>query len=174
MSVASLSSQFSDVQKKRFFDLATPTPPAPLSIAREVRETRVGQTIWCGVEATNNQPFDAYLVMRPVFRIPAPEYRRNAAELASAIKRLDVIGPPSPFGSSISEMLGEVWRFFVPAGATRSFAFFTPSDGLDFYIAVWATDLAGVLLPIINNFDGFIWTAVGAAHALMVGQERAR
>ena len=178
MTVASLVAQFSDVEKSAPIVFRSDSVP-PLSVAVVLgtgRLTRVGQTIWCCVEAQNTLGFDAYVVMRPFFDIPLPEYRRANTfplHVAAPTKRLDVIGPPSPFGSSLSEMLGEVWRFLIPAGATRSFAFFVPSDGMALDYAAWATDVAGAVLPI-GGILATIWTTVGSAHALMVEQRAGR
>jgi len=170
---ASLNPQFSDVRRTRldFYDFV---PPLSM-IGPLVRLTRVGQTIWCCVEVQNALAFDAYVVMRPFFDVPLPEYLRVDAfplQIAASIKRLDVIGPPSPFGTSISEFLGEAWRFFVPSGETRRYAFLVPSDGMALRYAAWATDVMGDVFPIIGtDILGTIWTAVGAAHALMVNRE---
>lgn len=146
--------------------LADAVPPFPMTAASGLRETRVGQTVWCCVEASNAGAVDAFLVVRPFFQMPMPEFR--AGVLASPVKRLDVVGAPSPAGTCISEMLGEVWRFWVPAGETRRYAFFAPAEGMYLYHAAWATDALGVAIPVLGAVTGIFWSAVGAAHALTV------
>lgn len=170
---ASLSAQFSDVSAAPFRDRGTPVPPANLAAARPVCQTRVGQTVWCCVDAVSRLGVDSYLVLRPVFRMPWTEFTVGNP-LASVVKRLDVIGAPSPFGSSISEMLGEVWRFYMPAGEARACSFFLPSDGMYFFLAAWVTDMAGVLIPGQFHIDGYVWTALGAAHALQTNSAEER
>jgi len=173
MTVASLSSQFSDVQRHGVLRDA-PVPPAPYpGPANASRATRIGQTIFCAADVISAEPSDSYFVIRPFFLTPAMEFLASSLS-AEVVKRLDVTGPPSPFGSSISNMLGETWRFFAPAGETRSYGFFVPSDGMGLIFKGWLTDMAGVPIPgAIGTFTR-IWTAVGAAHALMVEQRAGR
>lgn len=172
MSIGSLSAQFSDVRKADFTG-GPPVPPAQPAASRPVRQTRVGQTIWCCVDAESILAFDAYLLIRPIFRVPGTEYlpAPGASSLASPVKRRDVIGSPSPFGGSLSDLLGDIWRFFMPAGSSRSFAFFLPAEGLEMWVAPWVTDLNGVEIPGAINIAGDVWTAVGSAHALSVSAE---
>lgn len=167
--IASLTPQFSDVELDDI-NRSFVVPPAPYPFV-VVRETRVGQTIWCCVDALSLLPDDAYLMIRPFFRIPGMEFIAGALP-AESIKRIDVPGAPSPLGTCISEMLGDAWRFLVPAGGQRSYAFFVPSDGLGLVFAAWATDLAGVpIAPSSDDFSATLWSSVGSTHALMNSSE---
>jgi len=129
-----------------------------------LQRTRVRQTIWCCVEATNLGVADAYLLIRPFSQMPMPEYR--GGPLASVVKRRDIPGAPSPLGTCISEMLGDIWRFLVLAGETRRYSFFVPSDGMFLQSAAWATDLAGVVIPVVGAITGRFWSSVGSSHAI--------
>lgn len=168
--IATLASQFSDVFRSEAFALhAEATPPLPVSATTSLRATRVGQTIWCVVDAYNSSPDDRYLLVRPFFRTPISEFL--GLGIASTIKRHDIVGAPSPAGTCLSEMLAEVWRFFVPAEGTRSYSFFVPSDGMFLYYAAWATNMAGEVIPAVGSVGGRLWSAIGAPHALSVTSE---
>jgi hypothetical protein len=108
---------------------------------------------------------DGYFLLKPWWFAPGIEYVQ-LPKVARPIKRLDVVGAPSPFGSSISQVLGEVWRFFVPAGETRRYAFFFPAEGFRFAVGNWFTDVNGDPVVIGTTPQG-IWYALGSPHALM-------
>jgi len=165
MTVASLAAQFSDVERGPLDILSDSVPPNPVGASSGLRETRMGQSIWACADVTNSSLADAYLVVRPLFRSSLPEFLGSG--LMSPVKRLDVVGAPSPAGTSISVMLAEVWRFFVPAGESRNYTFFVPSEGRYMYCAAWATDVAGVVIPAVGSITGNLWTAVGAMQAVM-------
>jgi hypothetical protein len=167
VTVTSLASQFSDVTRIMLRDQFTPSPPAPFGLSRFVRNTRIGQTIWCSVNATNITGADVYLMFRPTFALMLPEFVEAPAGVdAGTIKRLDVVGSPSPFGSSISQMLGEIYRFLVPAGQTINAAFFLVAEGMRFNHIAWCTNLNGDPLGL-KAVNGYIWSAVGSPRAAM-------
>ena len=167
MTIASLASQFSDVSEVLLRDNGAPSPPAPFGASRFICRTRIGQTIWCSVTATNITGNDVYLNFRPTFTLMLPEFTEAGAGIdAGTVKRLDVVGSPSPFGSSISEMLGEIYRFLVPAGETVHAAFFLAAEGMRFNHIAWCTDLSGVPI-IVRGVNGYVWSAVGSPRALM-------
>lgn len=163
MTIAALASQFSDVDREQFSNGNVPGPPyfPTLWFA-----SRIGQTVWCCVELTNPSAQDGYFLVKPLWAAPGIEYTQRVGPLVSPIKRLDVVGSPSPFGSSVSQMLEEIWRFFVPAGETRRHAFFFPSEGFRFALGMWFTDIAGAPVVIAVTTQR-IWYALGAPHALM-------
>lgn len=163
MTIASLASQFSDVDREQFPNGNTPGPPY---FPNGWFASRIGQTVWCCAELTNPSAQDGFFVIKPLWGAPGTEYRQRVGPVVSPIKRLDVVGSPSPFGSSISEMLEEVWRFFVPAGETRRYAFFFPSEGFRFYLGSWFTDVDGEPVVIAQTAQRF-WYALGSPHALM-------
>lgn len=167
MTVTSLASQFSDVERVELRDQFTPSPPGGFGLSRFIRRTRIGQTVWCSVTATNVAGADVYLMFRPTFTLMLPEFTDAASGVdVGTIKRLDVAGLPSPFGSSISEMLGEIYRFLVPSGETVQVAFFLAAEGVRFNHIAWCTDLGGV--PVgVKCVDGYVWSAVGSPRALM-------
>lgn len=157
MTIASLASQFSDVYTG-----------SRISLIRQIGETRIGQTIYFVADLKNTELVDAYWLVQPGFRVPLPEFIPGSSrQSVRPVKRLDVVGSPSPFGSSISVMLAEAWRFFVPAGSERSYAWFVPSEGLGFAgFTITTVDSEGNALPGIG-IRGPVWFAVGSPHALM-------
>lgn len=162
MTIASLASQFSDADFENFSNGNAEDPPLPSNV---FFASRIGQTVWACAEFTNPSAQDGYFLVKPWWFVPGIEYIQLPA-VARPVKRLDVVGTPSPFGSSISEMLGEAWRFFVPAGETRQYAFFFPSEGFRFAFGTWFTDLNGD--PVVIDQTGQrLWYALGSPHALM-------
>lgn len=163
MTIASLASQFSDVGRENFPNENAPGPPY---FPTTWFASRVGQSVWCCFEMTNPSAQDGYFLVKPLWGAPGTEFTQRVGPLVSPVKRLDVVGAPSPFGSSISEMLGEIWRFFVPAGETRRYAFFFPAEGFRFAFGNWFTDVNGDPVVIDATVQRF-WYAVGSPHALM-------
>jgi hypothetical protein len=163
VTVTSLASQFSDVGRLQFTSRGNAGPPY---FPQVEFPTRLGQTVWCCVEASNPSGVDdVYLVVKPFWGSVSAEFR-EIGPLREPIKRLDIVGVPSPFGSSISQMLGEVWRFFIPAGGVRNYAFFCNAEGFRFALDSWFTDLAGN--PInLGTTSQRMWYAVGSPHAAM-------
>ncbi len=155
MTVTSLASQFSDVRTGLGEGLETSG------------QFRLGATLWFGVDLTNSSGIDAYLLVTPRFRTPNIEYTPFPVSVFVApVKRLDVVGSPSPFGSSISQMLQERWRFFVPAGKRVNYSFFVPAEGLGFAgFSASVVDQDGN--EILANIKGPIFWAVGSPHAAM-------
>ena len=162
MTVTSLASQFSDVDRENFSNGNVEDPPLPSEI---LFVSRVGQTVWACAEFTNPSGQDGYFLIKPWWFAPGLEYV-ELPKVARSIKRLDIVGAPSPFGSSISQMLGEAWRFFVPAGETRRYSFFFPSEGFRFAFGNWFTDLDGIPVVIAQTGQR-LWWAVGSPHAAM-------
>ena len=164
MTVTSLASQFSDVVRNGFqskFALRPPYYPEALRLT-----SRLGQTVWCCIDAKNPSiAQDVYVVVKPVWGSVSPEYT-EIGPVYDPIKRLDIVGSPSPFGSSISQMLSETWRFYVPAGARRKYAFFFNAEGYRFWVDSWFTDVDGNQINI-GPGNQFIWLAVGSPHAAM-------
>lgn len=155
MTIASLASQFSDVRAGLKEELETSG------------QFRLGATLWFGVDLTNSSGIDAYLLVTPRFRTPNIEYTPFPVSVFVApVKRLDVVGSPSPFGSSISQMLQERWRFFVPAGKRVNYSFFVPAEGLGFSgFSASVVDQDGN--EISANIKGPVFWAVGSPHAIM-------
>lgn len=162
MTVTSLASQFSDVDRENFTNGSVEDPPLPSKI---FFASRLGQTVWACAELTNPSVQDGYFIVKPWWFAPGIEYTQRVV-VARPVKRLDVIGSPSPSGSSISNMLGEAWRFFVPAGETRRYSFFFPSEGFRFAFGTWFTDLDGAPVVIAQTGQR-IWYALGSPHAAM-------
>ncbi len=162
MTIASLASQFSDVDREQFSNGNVPGPPyfPALWFA-----SRVGQSVWCCLELTNPSAQDGYFLVKPLWVAPAPEFTQRVGPLVSPVKRLDVVGSPSPFGSSISQVLQEIWRFFVPSGETRRYAFFFPAEGFRFALGSWFTDVNGDPVVIAQTTQRG-WYALGSPHAL--------
>jgi hypothetical protein len=108
-------------------------------------------------------------MFRPTFSLPLPEFvfqEPPAGVYLGTVKRLDVVGSPSPFGSSISQILGEIYRFLVPAGQTINAAFFLVAEGMSFNHVAWCTDVNGEPLGT-RAVRGDIWSAVGSPRAAM-------
>ena len=119
------------------------TPPGAL---------RIGQSLYIIIEAENFAPTPRQLWVMPSWLHPTFEYRypgqgqytpldvADFGPQAPAItlqdslwmtspKRLDIIGPPSPAGTSISDMQSDIWAIDLPASGSVKKSFFYPSHG---------------------------------------------
>ena len=113
---------------------------------------RIGQSLYIIIEAYNDATIDRQIWIMPWWLHPTFEFRYpgqngyTAQDLtlfgpqAPAItlqdslwmtspKRFDIVGVPSPTGTSISDMQSDIWVVDVPAGETVKKAFFYPSHG---------------------------------------------
>ena len=126
MTVTSLASQFSDVDRENFSNGNVEDPPLPSEI---LFVSRVGQTVWACAEFTNPSGQDGYFLIKPWWFAPGLEYV-ELPKVARSIKRLDIVGAPSPAGTSISDMQSDIWVIDLPAGnSTVKKSFFYPSHG---------------------------------------------
>lgn len=119
------------------------TPPGSL---------RIGQTLYVLIFVENEGTEDTQAWIMPWWLHPTFEFRypgqsgytaqdttlfgpqitpigQQDSLWMTSPKRLDIIGSPSPYGSSISDMQSDIWAIDVPAGKTVTKAFFYPSHG---------------------------------------------
>lgn len=153
------------------------TPPGAL---------RTGQTLYVVLHAFNTSVLPRQLWVMPWWLHPTFEYRYpgqngyTASDLANfgpqnpqiywqdslwvtSPKRLDLVGPPSPPGTCISDMQSDVWAIDIPASTTVKKAFFYPSHGFGLAITSQLYDSG-------EPMDGSVgWTTrviPGATHAV--------
>lgn len=113
---------------------------------------RIGQSLYVIVDAENFGAADRELWVMPWWLHPTFEFRypgqgqytaddlANFGAQAAAItlqdslwmtspKRFDIVGAPSPTGTSISDMQSDIWAIDIPALSRVKKAFFYPSHG---------------------------------------------
>jgi hypothetical protein len=123
------------------------------NLATPAGTLRIGQTLYIIIDATNDALIDRQIWIMPWWLHPTFEFRypgqngytaqdtllfgpQNPFSIAlqdslwmTSPKRFDIVGPPSPAGTSISDMQSDIWVIDVPAGGTVRKAFFYPSHG---------------------------------------------
>lgn len=145
---------------------------------------RLGQTLYVIIEATNNAPVGRQLWVMPWWLHPTFEFRypgqgqytpldlSNFGPQALAItlqdslwmtspKRLDIIGAPSPAGTSISDMQSDIWAIDLPANGSVKKSFFYPSHGYGLAITYQVYEV----VPNPGTVSFAVIVTPGAMHA---------
>ena len=123
------------------------------NLATPAGTLRIGQTLYIIIEASNEESLiDRQIWIMPWWLHPTFEFRypgeggytqqdtalfgpqNPAISLQDSLwmtspKRLDIVGAPSPAGTSISDMQSDIWVIDVPAGGRVKKSFFYPSHG---------------------------------------------
>lgn len=122
------------------------------NLATPAGTLRIGQTLYIIIDATNDALIDRQIWIMPWWLHPTFEFRYpgqngyTAQDTAlfgpqgpnistqdslwmTSPKRFDIVGPPSPSGTSISDMQSDIWVIDVPAGRKVRKSFFYPSHG---------------------------------------------
>jgi len=147
---------------------------------------RIGQGLYIIIDAENFGAGDREVWVMPWWLHPTFEYRYpgqgqyTADDLANfgvqnvnialqdslwmtSPKRFDIVGAPSPVGTSISDMQSDVWAINIPALSRVKKSFFYPSHG---YALAVTFQIYDAQEPGLDEVTFSVSVTPGATHAV--------